>query len=58
MNGTMVMVGVYAHKLTELSGSSKSAKLADKSHWIFRQANDSSIDVNDESMGSVNFCAC
>jgi hypothetical protein len=57
MNGAMVVVGVYAHKFTEPSRSSKFAELTDKTHRIFCQTNDSPVNVDDESMGTVNFCA-
>jgi hypothetical protein len=58
MNDPMVMIGVYAHKLTEPSRSPKVAELADKADRILCQTNDSPIGIDDESMRSVNLGTC
>jgi hypothetical protein len=54
----MMVVGVDAHKLTEPSCPPKFAELADKTQWKFCQTNDGPVNVDDESVGSVNFRAC
>jgi hypothetical protein len=52
-----MVIGVYAHKLTEPSSSPKFAELADKAYRVFCQTNDSPINVDDEGVRSVNFGA-
>jgi hypothetical protein len=55
VNGTMMIVDVYAHKLTETPSPPKFSELFHKVQRIPGKPNDSTVHVNHESMGSVYF---
>lgn len=58
MDCPVMVISVYAHKLTEPSRSPKFAELADKANRVFCQTNDSPINVDNKGVWSVYFGAC
>ena len=58
VNGTVVVVDIYANELAKPSSSSKPPEVVDEATWVASETDDRPVDINDESPGCIYFGAC